>query len=206
MKIDFEKHRSSVEKICNVLGALTYIVFVATFAKNIYYSHRLSSLFPLVMTSVFLYFFLVRDLPRQINLSPYHWIIALYGTFLPLYFRPQASLHDSIPLVVIQSIGMCISIAGILSLNKSLGLTPANRGVKTAGAYKFIRHPIYAGYFLTLGGLCLQNLTNLNVIIFFAWMTCETLRIFAEEKYLSQDTAYAAYMKKVRWRILPYVF
>jgi protein-S-isoprenylcysteine O-methyltransferase Ste14 len=206
MKIDFEKHRASVEKICNVLGALVYIVFVATFAKDIYSNHRLSSFFPLAMSSFFFYFFLVRDLPRQLNLSPYHWLIALYGTFLPLYFRPPATVHDSVPFIIIQAVGISISIAGILSLNKSIGLTPANRGVKTIGAYKFIRHPIYAGYFLTLGGYCLQNFTQLNVIIFFAWMTCETLRMFAEEKYLSQDPAYAAYMKKVPWRILPYIF
>lgn len=206
MKIDIEKHRHLLEKICNALGAFVYIVYVGVFAKDMYVHHRLSSFFPLTMSSVFFYFFLVRDMPKQINLSPHHWLIALYGTFLPLFFRPPTSVHDLMPLIVLQAVGICISIAGIFSLNKSFGLTPANRGVKTIGAYKIIRHPIYAGYVLTLACYCMQNYSDANVVIFFAWVLCELLRIFAEEKYLSQDPAYADYMKKVRWRILPYVF
>lgn len=206
MIISLEKHRHTIEKSLNILSAFIYIVFAAIYAKDIISTHRISSVFPLVMVSFFVYFFLIRGLPKQINLSPYEWLISLNGTFLPLCLRPAPFLHDSIALIILQSIGVCISIAGILSLNKSIGLAPANRGIKMFWAYKYVRHPIYAGYFISLGGYCAQNLTPTNVIITILWMTCESLRMFAEEKYLSADPAYADYMKKVRWRLVPYLF
>jgi protein-S-isoprenylcysteine O-methyltransferase Ste14 len=206
MMIDFEKHRSAIENILSLLGAFIYIVFAATFAKDIFDTHRISSIFPLAMTSFFTYFFLIRDIPKQLNLSPYDWLITLNGTFLPLCLRPAPHLHDTVALILLQTIGTCISTAGILSLNKSIGFAPANRGIKTFWAYKYVRHPIYAGYFISLGAYCLQNLTTGNFVITLLWMLCETLRLFAEEKYLSADPVYADYMKRVRWRMIPGVF
>ena len=206
MKIDLEKHRYALEKILNILGALLYVVFAATYAKDIIHTHRISSIYPLALTSFFIYFFLVRDIPKQLNLSPYDWVITLNGTFLTLYFRPAPHVHDSAPLLMMQCLGICIAIAGLLSLNKSIGLVPANRGVKTFWAYKYVRHPIYAGYFICFIGYFFQNMTPANAVIITLWMTCETLRLFSEEKYLSDDPVYAEYMKKVRWRMFPGIF
>ena len=42
-----------------------------------------------------------------------------------------------------------IIIAGKLTLGRSFGLMPANRGVVSSGIYRFVRHPIYAGYLIT---------------------------------------------------------
>jgi protein-S-isoprenylcysteine O-methyltransferase Ste14 len=204
--INLEKHRYAIEKWLSILGALIYVVYAARFAQDIILNHRLSSVFPLLVTSFFIYFFLTRDIARQLNLSPYDWFITLNGTFLPLCFRPAPFLHDVQALVIIQAIGTCISLAGILSLNKSIGLAPANRGIKKFWAYKYIRHPIYAGYFITFACYCAQNFTAHNVLVTILWMISETLRIFAEEKHLSADPAYASYMKEVRWRMLPGIF
>lgn len=201
-----EKHRYVIEKGLNFIGAFAYLVFAAIFARDILQVHRISSVFPLLMTSFFVYFFLVRPVPKRLNISPYEWLITLNGTFLPLCLHPTALLHDSLPLLILQTAGTLVSMIGILSLNKSLGLAPANRGIKTFWAYKCVRHPIYAGYFISLGAWCLQNLIMYNAIIFTVWAVCETLRLFAEEKYLSDDPIYAAYMKKVRWRIIPWIF
>jgi len=206
MKIDLEKHRYAIEKALNLLSAFIYVIFTASFAKDVIVNHRLSSIFPVLMVSFFVYFFLVRDLPKQINLSPYHWLISLNGTFLPLCLRPAPSFHDHTALIIVQVIGVCISIAGILSLNKSIGLAPANRGIKMFWAYRYIRHPIYAGYFISQSCYCLQNLTSTNMVITVLWLTCETLRLFEEEKYLADDPVYADYMKRVRWRMIPGLF
>jgi protein-S-isoprenylcysteine O-methyltransferase Ste14 len=204
--IDIEKYRVPLEKVTNVLGCLIYIAFFAVIFSDIIHNHRLSSVFPLLLTMFFAWFFLTRDLARQINLSLYDWIITMTGTFLPLCIRPAPLVHDYPLLLVVQTVGTCISIFGLLSLNKSVGLVAANRGVKTFWAYKYIRHPIYTGYFITYGAFCYQNFTTGNFIIIALWMTYEILRLFSEEKYLSQDPAYVEYMKKVRWRMIPYVF
>src|SRR5512141_432349 len=50
--------------------------------------------------------------------------------------------------VAISAVGLAIVIAGKLTLGRSFGLMPANRGVVSSGVYRFVRHPIYLGYLL----------------------------------------------------------
>lgn len=204
--INIEKYRIPLERATSLLGGLVYLAFCVAIFKDIIHTHRISGFFPLLLTTFFAWFFLTRDLAKQINLSMYDWIITMSGTYLPLCIRPAPVVHDSAALIVLQIIGTCISIAGILSLNKSVGLVAANRGVKTFWAYKYIRHPIYTGYFITYAAFGIQNYTMANSIFIVMWMTYEILRLFSEEKYLSQDPAYVEYKKKVRWRMIPYVF
>jgi protein-S-isoprenylcysteine O-methyltransferase Ste14 len=194
--VDIEKYRVPLEKATSILGGIVYLTFFVTIFTDMVHNHRISDFFPL----------LTRDLAKQINLSLYDWIITITGTYLPFCVRPAPLVHDSAIWLVLQSIGTCISIAGILSLNKSVGLVAANRGVKTFWAYKYIRHPIYTGYFITYGAFGLQNPTLGNLIVITMWMTYEILRLFSEEKYLSQDPAYVEYKKKVRWRMIPGIF
>ncbi len=201
-----ETRRYLLEKAANVVGALIYIMFAAAFILDFMRTQRMSCIFSLIIVTFFVFFFLVRDIPKQVSLSPYDWFIGLCGTFIPLLLRPAPAMHDTLILHVLQIIGMCISIAGILSLNKSLGLVAANRGVKTFWAYEYVRHPIYVGYFINLISFWVQNITPANTVAILLFMTFEILRIFAEEKYLSRDPAYLAYMKKVRWRMVPGLF
>ena len=42
-------------------------------------------------------------------------------------------------------IGLAFVIAAKLTLGRSFGLVPANRGVVVSGPYGFMRHPIYEG-------------------------------------------------------------
>ena len=57
-----------------------------------------------------------------------------------------------------------IVIAGKLSLGRSFGLIPANRGVVSTGVYRFVRHPIYLGYLITHVGFVVANPTMWNVV------------------------------------------
>ena len=50
--------------------------------------------------------------------------------------------------------------------------------------------------------LCCQAGPHIALMCLFA----EVLRIFSEEKLLMQDTDYAAYAQKVKWKLIPYVF
>jgi len=106
----------------------------------------------------------------------------------------------------VQVTGMVISLTGLFSLNKSFGLVAAHRGVKTGGLYSVVRHPIYAGYFLSFGAFLVQNITLINVLIYGVFVTLEILRVRAEERVLSQDPDYASYARKTRWRVLPSIY
>jgi protein-S-isoprenylcysteine O-methyltransferase Ste14 len=123
-----------------------------------------------------------------------------------MLMRPAPQVHDHLPFLITQVIGMAISLTGLFSLNKSFGLVAANRGVKTGGLYGVMRHPIYAGYFLSFGSFLVQNITLNNVVIYGVFVTLELMRIGAEERVLSQDPDYAGYARKTRWRVLPFVY
>ena len=49
---------------------------------------------------------------------------------------------------LISTVGLLFVIAGKITLGRSFGIVPANRGV-VAGPYTLVRHPIYAGYLLS---------------------------------------------------------
>jgi len=80
------------------------------------------------------------------------------------------------------------------------------RGIKRGGLYRYVRHPIYAGYIITYAGFILQNLHVQNAAVIALFLIFLILRIFAEEEFLAQDPVYADYMTKTRWRLFPGVF
>ena len=194
------------EKIGSIVGAVVFVFFATAMIMDFVARQRVSSLLAFVLAFFIGTVFLVRDTPKQTNLRWRDWIAGLCGSYLGFLFRPAPEINDILVLQILQGVGACIAIVGVLSLNKSFGMVAANRGVKTGGIYRYIRHPIYAGYIIQCFAFWAQNITIRNTIILFLWMMFEVARIFIEEQHLSQDPAYADYMQKTRWRLLPYVF
>jgi protein-S-isoprenylcysteine O-methyltransferase Ste14 len=108
--------------------------------------------------------------------------------------------------IAISAIGLIIVVLGKLSIGRSFGLAPANRGIVSTGLYRFVRHPIYLGYLITHVGFALANAANWNLIVLAAADVALMMRAVCEERTLAGDDAYRAYMQRVRWRILPRVF
>ena len=194
------------EYCCNIILASCYLIFGFRMLVDFQLTHRTSSLILTVFETLIVYFSLCRPAPKQANRSLYDWTVALAGTFILLLLRPAPQVHDQLPILAAQVLGMSISLAGLFSLNKSWGLVAANRGVKTGGLYGIVRHPIYAGYFLSFGAFVIQNLTIANAAIYGLFVLIELLRVGAEERVLSQDPDYVAYAGRTRWRVLPLVF
>lgn len=150
--------------------------------------------------------FLIRKDQMSKSTSPLEWAVAAGGTFVPLLLRPSMQgLAPDLGSIVV-ALGVCIQIAGALSLNRSFGIVPANRGVKTSGIYRVIRHPLYASYLVTFSGYFLANTSLYNFWIFVAWLVFMLLRIFFEERHLLRDAGYQRYTSSVRWRLVPYIF
>jgi methanethiol S-methyltransferase len=83
---------------------------------------------------------------------------------------------------------------------------PAGPVFTTAGPYGWVRHPIYAGWFLLVFAVPLMTMTR----FVFAATSCVylLLAIPFEERSLrsSSGGSYEAYMRKVHWKLLPGVF
>jgi len=102
--------------------------------------------------------------------------------------------------------GLLLVIGGKVSLGRSFGIMPANRGVVRAGAYRVVRHPIYTGYLITHVAFAFGNPTAWNLATLFAADLALTIRALYEERVLRHDPRYVDYCALVRWRLLPGLF
>ena len=155
-----------------------------------------------MLTTVFL---IIRSDPKTVSVIHSDWIIGIAGTFAPLLFRPATwGLAPFARYAIIA--GVIIQIAGLISLNRSIAIVAAKREIKTRGLYRFVRHPLYASYFLIFSGYVLMNSTLANLIVYIITMGLLLIRVFREEKHLALDSLYREYMQKVSYRVIPFVF
>lgn len=135
--------------------------------------------------------------------------VAVVSTLVATFFFYFVILNQGVVLAPLwltasmQLMGIIWQIYAKLSLGRSFGLLPANRGIVTRGAYKVVRHPIYLGYFVSHMGFLLGSFSWYNLWLFSALYFFQYLRILEEEKLLAGDQEYATYMQKVKYRLLP---
>ena len=134
----------------------------------------------------------------------YPILVAFVGTGVALLVAPtgQRLISDQTSLALILT-GSAIALAAKLFLGRSFGVVQANRGVKAAGVYRFVRHPMYAGYMINQLGFLLVFFSLHKALIYaIAWTTL-WLRTVEEEKFLRRDPEYQLYAMKVRYRLIP---
>jgi protein-S-isoprenylcysteine O-methyltransferase Ste14 len=165
---------------------------------------------PLVIVSelAVLVFTIFRRPTDAISLDLRDWIVAAVATAAPLLIVPQDS---SFP--VLANLGVFLLIVGNfwqasakLLLRRSFGIAPANRGVKVGGPYRYMRHPMYAGYLFVHLGVLMLMFGWYNLLVYLIGWTAQIRRLLAEERLLSSDPLYADYMKKVSWRLVPGIY
>jgi protein-S-isoprenylcysteine O-methyltransferase Ste14 len=155
-------------------------------------------------TATFVILLLSRT-PTVRDWHPLTVIFTLSATFLyPLFVdtSPGRPLVGEGSGAAIQTIGLAWAIYAKLSLGRSFGLLPARRGIVVKGAYRWVRHPIYLGYFVTHMGFLLANFTPQNLAVYAALYAMQIYRILREERLLSEDDAYADYRRQVRYRAI----
>jgi protein-S-isoprenylcysteine O-methyltransferase Ste14 len=189
----------------NVSLAAVYLAFAVAHVQRFLEHPRASLLLMVALETLFAVFFVLRRGASASSTSAEAWLSTILGTFLPLLFRPTTG-GDVLVAQVVQAIGTALGVAGILSLNRSIGLLPANRGIRCAGAYQFVRHPLYASYLVTHVGYIGSNPSAWNVGVALVALAAQVVRIRGEERLLAADPAYAAYMRQTRWRLLPFVY
>jgi protein-S-isoprenylcysteine O-methyltransferase Ste14 len=152
-------------------------------------------------------FILLRRSAVRSDCSPYSAVIAFVGTGAPLLvIAPGGPLIPPIAGFWIMIAGLLLNISAKVALNRSFGLTAANRGVKREGPYRFLRHPMYAGYAANQAAFLLLNPCLWNLAVYAVGWSVQILRIRAEEALLLEDPAYQAYAGQVRFRLLPGIF
>jgi protein-S-isoprenylcysteine O-methyltransferase Ste14 len=121
----------------------------------------------------------------------------------PLPAEPLAPLALCLALMIG---GILLQISAKVVLGRAFGIIAANRGVRVLGPYRFVRHPMYAGYTMTHIGFLLSMPLAINALYYGAALSLQIVRIYREEKVLMQDARYRAFAARVRYRLLPGVF
>jgi protein-S-isoprenylcysteine O-methyltransferase Ste14 len=146
------------------------------------------------------------------------YITAFIGlvVFIPLdVFRFQLI---SKPSVMASSFGLVLIIAGwiiiSLALRENAFAAPVikyqkerRHKVVDTGLYGVVRHPIYAGGAFFFIGVPLWLESYAGALLAIIPISLLILRIFIEERFLRQNLdGYEAYLKRVRYRLVPYLW
>jgi protein-S-isoprenylcysteine O-methyltransferase Ste14 len=105
--------------------------------------------------------------------------------------------------LVLVTLAACLSLASLLSLGRRFGVRPALRGLATRGPYRLVRHPMYLSYMIADIGYNIQEWNFGTALMVMAGWASLLYRIFAEERILSHNAGWSAYVSLVRYRIIP---
>jgi protein-S-isoprenylcysteine O-methyltransferase Ste14 len=194
----------------NALPATLWLFNAVGIAKHTIESGEppeLSRVLLLIEVIIIGLFFLLRRAPMRVSWHPYDVAIALFGTFTPLLIGLEPQPSNGLWLGgTLQAIGLALVIPGVFSLGRSFGMVAANRGVKTNGMYRLVRHPLYSSYLVIHTGFFVNHPTPFVAIILILSFGAQILRIRQEEALLMLDPEYVAYAERVRYRLLPPIY
>jgi len=117
-----------------------------------------------------------------------------------------AGLVPDVATALVSAAGLLIVVVGKLTLGRSFGVVPANRGVVVRGPYTWVRHPIYTGYLVTHVAFLVAHPVAWNLAVVLIADTALIVRALMEERVLSQDAQYQQYCRRVGWHLVPGVF
>lgn len=196
--------------LASLLRVGSVVVMVFAFGLMAYVSWNgyrrdgsLNALGLVAVNAIFVTLFVIRRDATEVATSPWIWLLACAGTVTPLLLRPAGSHAAAVIGSTTQLVGTFCVIASLLSLQRSLGIVPANRGIRTQGLYHIVRHPLYASELLTILGFTIANPTFVNISLVIVNGALQFGRAYAEENLLGEDAAYVEYRSRVKFRLIP---
>jgi protein-S-isoprenylcysteine O-methyltransferase Ste14 len=169
---------------------------------------RLTGLLLLASEALVVVLTVARRAPVMVDRSVRARALTALSLLGPMLVAPAAlaPLAPEAMTVAISATGLSVVIGGKLSLGRSFGLMPANRGIVCSGLYRVVRHPIYLGYLVTHAAYVAANPSVWNIALLTAADLALMARAVCEEATLARDAEYRAYQGRVRWRVVPGVF
>lgn len=190
-----------------LIGTLFVLLSMRLWQDFVKTGHITGLLF-LVSEALVVVLTVVRRPARQIDRSMRAMVLTITSAIGPFLIRPaggMALVPDAVSAAV-AAVGALIVILGKVTIGRSFGIAPANRGIVARGPYNVVRHPIYAGYLLTHAAALTAYPSLWNVAIVVTADMALVFRALAEERVLSADREYAMYCNRVAWHLVPGVF
>ena len=186
-------------------------------------------LFPFILASIFLFDTLwfafgytfeagfLKNKVRSVEPTIFGWVVALasyppfngtitkyvnwYANDYIVFFND--TLTFTIRIIIVLSLLIYLSATFALG-TKCSNLT--NRGIVSRGPYRFVRHPAYISKNLAWWLTLIPILSWPAILSMGAWSFIYHLRSITEERHLIKDPDYQEYVKKVKYRYIPFVY
>ena len=192
----------------NFCVAAFWFLFVYSSYLRWQQTGQMSSLGLVAVNGVLCVLFLTRRASTDTSHRVQDWVIAFATVGLSMLLRPEPGTNSSLTALAlpIQAVGIAALLGSLLSLGRSYGVLPANRGIKRAGLYRLIRHPIYASELIFYLGFLLENISARNLEFVILITAGQVYRLVSEERLLSRDEGYRDYVRAVKFRLVPGIF
>lgn len=190
-----------------VLAGL-FLVLAARIGADVARTYRITGLLLLLSESLVVLLTVVRRPANAVDRRLATRAVMVVSILGPPLVDPAAPdvLRSSALATTASALGLLVIIGGKLSLGRSFGFVPANRGLIDTGLYRLVRHPIYAGYFLAHAGFLLEHWSSWNFVVLVGADAALLARLAYEERILGRDPRYLRYCERVRWRLIPGAF
>lgn len=151
-----------------------------------------------VLLSLFFVDFLVWFAIMPLDAKRFHW-----SPTFPLWLKAIGTVLLALSIVLVfEALRENTFAAPVVKMQKERGQT-----VVSTGMYGVVRHPMYAGALLLFvaGPLLLGSVWGLIVSLIL--IVTIAVRSIGEEAMLKQELeGYSDYMRRVKWRMIPFVF
>ncbi len=155
------------------------------------------------------FLFLVRKPAKAVDDSLKHQLVALAAFLSGVAFVGAPATADPLLAGVSRGAIFASNVLGIVTLanlGRSFGVLIAYREIRTGGLYSLVRHPMYGTDILLRVGYLVSHFTPFTGALFAVSTACYVYRAVLEERFLAAQPEYRAYMDRVRYRMIPYVF
>ena len=191
----------------NKVASLAFIAFCIYFTVYAIKYEDVLYLLRAIMSSLVAYYFFKQSKDHQLDATPLSVIICMIHFFIPLAFTKSENVFVQGDYTIVGVLsGIMLSSVAVVDLGSSIGLLPALRKIKIKGIYRYIRHPMYTGYLITLTSFTLENFSRNNLTLLVIFIVLMLARIKKEEKVLITSDEYKEYVRIVRFKVIPGVY
>jgi protein-S-isoprenylcysteine O-methyltransferase Ste14 len=202
------RRRFLADLVARMLVGALFALLSVNLLTDFVQTQRVTGLLLLISESLVVVFTLARRPALIVDRSVGAAIVTAMSLAGPVLLR-TAKVPGILPdfaTMIISAIGLMIVIASKITLGRSFGIVPANRGVVVGGPYCVVRHPIYAGYVVAHVAFVCAHPTGWNIALVVATDTALMIRALYEERVLAKDRKYQTYCERVAWHVVPGVF
>ena len=184
---------------------VAFLFFITLLPAKLNYGSQLANWIWLGGAALMGLLALIRLPPRSSTVTPLTLLATTVSIFVPALMRPEDPSHGLLALgaVAVELIGVALGQVSRLYLGRRFALLPANRGVMTRGPFRYVRHPVYAGWLILSIGYVMAFPSVRNGLIVVATMPFILWRIVQEETLLAEDPEFRDYLAHTRWRLIP---